>query len=62
MQIYTGPNDVVRAVTRVGSSGIAALADSGVSVWEPGQTDRPTILPAKRSDSSVEVSLVFTVF
>jgi WD40 repeat protein len=46
MQILTGPSDVIWAVDRVGESGVAALTDKGVFIWETGQTDNPTFLPA----------------
>lgn len=46
MQIYMGPSEVIRAVTRVGSNGVAALADSGVSVWESEQPDQSIFLKA----------------
>ncbi len=46
MIVLSGPTDIVWAVTRVGDGAVAALADTGVFVWEPGQTDHPAFLPA----------------
>lgn len=46
MIALSGPTDIVWAVTRVGDAAVAALADTGVFVWEPGQTDNPAFLPA----------------
>ncbi|MEO2090004.1 MAG: WD40 repeat domain-containing protein [Gemmataceae bacterium] len=45
MIVLSGPTDIVWAVTRVGDAAVAALADAGVYVWEPGQTDNPVLLP-----------------
>ena len=46
MIVLSGPNDVIWAVARVGDGAVAALADTGVYVWEPGQAADPAFLPA----------------
>ena len=46
MIVLSGPTDIVWAVTRVGDAAVAALADTGVFVWEPGRIDDSAFLPA----------------
>lgn len=47
MIVLSGSNEIIRAVVRVGDTAVAALTETGIFIWEAGQTETPVFLPAE---------------
>lgn len=47
MIVLSGSNDIIRAVARVGDAAVAALTETGIFIWEAGQTENPAFLPSE---------------